>query len=166
MGDDKFLPYFDGLLSKYYIGSRENSCIWKDGGEFPKSIFDKASCPDVEKMIYNTVPRILAFIRPILHDFIQDQKKEDEILRGFQPSEILTTILEEYIASGMINEHLDAMGYSSYFEDYEITIVPSTIEIQIVNYLIWYDQEEMGSSVKRYWSYLKTIPGVDGIVSF
>lgn len=97
----------------------------------------------IESVVSDLIPNVLQFIKPILHDFIQDEAKEERILRGEEPSDILNALLEEYISSDMMEANLVDSGYLCYYDKEEITITPERLSIGIIEYQLNKEKEAL-----------------------
>lgn len=97
----------------------------------------------IDSVVSDLIPNVLQFIKPILHDFIQDEAKEERILRGEEPSDILNALLEEYISSDMMEANLVDSGYLCYYDKEELTITPERLSIGIIEYQLNKEKEAL-----------------------
>lgn len=123
--------------------------------EYNSLNFEKITTEDTkdeltESVVSALIPNVLQFIKPILHDFIQDEAKEKRILLGEEPSDILDALLEEYISSDMMEENLVDSGYFCYYDKEEITITPGMLSIGIIEYLNKEKNLRQANEVRRW----------------
>lgn len=129
MGDHAFnYPHW------YDYSIKNFNRLFKNSSSFER--FNPYSEDDdqIKQGLNTIIPDVIAFIKPILHDFIQDPDKEEKILCGEISSDVLGALLEEYVSSGMAEKNLDAHGYLEAFKDSDTAITPGMLEIGIIDF--------------------------------